>query len=249
MDTQRLILFVIFSFSLLMLYDAWQRENRPAQPASQPAAPSAVPTPSPRPAAPAAPGVPAAPSYAVPATGPAAPAHEPIRVETDYFRAEIDPVGGDIVRLELLHYQDTLDPTKTYALLSPEHRYAAQSGLIGPGLPNHKTLYTPQAMSYKLADGADSLEVKLEAATPEGVRIVKALTFRRSSYVIDIAHEIANGAIEPVAPHAYFQLTRDGRPPGDDKAMVKTYTGPALYTEQDKFVKVPFADIEKGKTP
>ena len=31
--------------------------------------------------------------------------------------------------------------------------------------------------------------------------------------------------------------------------MLQTYTGAAVYTEQDKFVKVPFSDIDKGKTP
>ena len=35
MDTQRLVLFVIFSFSVLMLWDAWQREQRPPAPAQQ----------------------------------------------------------------------------------------------------------------------------------------------------------------------------------------------------------------------
>ena len=29
MDTQRLILLVIFSFSLLMLWEAWQKEQHP----------------------------------------------------------------------------------------------------------------------------------------------------------------------------------------------------------------------------
>ena len=29
MDTKRLILFIIFSFSILMLWDAWQREHAP----------------------------------------------------------------------------------------------------------------------------------------------------------------------------------------------------------------------------
>jgi YidC/Oxa1 family membrane protein insertase len=29
MDTQRLILFFIFGFSLLMLWDAWEKEHRP----------------------------------------------------------------------------------------------------------------------------------------------------------------------------------------------------------------------------
>ena len=34
MDTQRLILFFVFGFSLLMLWDAWEKEHRP-KPAPQ----------------------------------------------------------------------------------------------------------------------------------------------------------------------------------------------------------------------
>ena len=33
MDSQRLILFFVFSFSVFLLLDAWQREQPPAQPA------------------------------------------------------------------------------------------------------------------------------------------------------------------------------------------------------------------------
>jgi YidC/Oxa1 family membrane protein insertase len=249
MDTQRLILFIIFSFSLLMLWDAWQRQSRPPQPPPQAQARDiAVPTPSApaqKPAAPAA--APAAPDAGPPSAVPAA--RELIRVTTDYLAAEIDPIGGDIVKLELLRYKDSLDPTKTFALLGPEHRYAAQSGLIGQGLPNHKTAFSARPGAYKLADGEDALEVKLEAATPEGVRVAKTLTFHRSSYLIDIAHEITNGTAAPLATHAYFQLTRDGKAPADDKAMLYTFTGPAVYTEQDKFVKVSFEDVDKGKSP
>ena len=242
MDTQRLILLIIFSFSLLMLWEAWQRENRPTPPPAAQTKDAAVPTPSapvPKPSAPAA----------APAAAGQAGSRELIRVATDYVAAEIDPVGGDLVKLELLRYKDGIDPTKTFVLLGPEHRYAAQSGLIGQGLPTHKSAFTPRAAAYKLADGQDAVEVKLEAATPEGVRVVKTLTFRRSSYVIDIAHEITNGTGAPLATHAYFQLTRDGKAPADDKAMLYTFTGPTVYTDQDKFVKVSFEDVEKGKAP
>jgi len=34
MDSQRLILFFVFSFSVFMLLDAWQREQQPARPAA-----------------------------------------------------------------------------------------------------------------------------------------------------------------------------------------------------------------------
>jgi YidC/Oxa1 family membrane protein insertase len=248
MDTQRLILFIIFSFSLLMLWEAWQRESRPPPPPAAQARDTAVPTPTAPAQKPATPvAAPAAPEGGPPAAAPAA--RELIRVTTDYVAAEIDPIGGDLVKLELARYKDSLDPTKTFVLLGLEHRYAAQSGLIGQGLPNHKTVFSARPGAYKLADGEDVLEVKLEAATPEGVRVAKTLTFHRSSYVIDVAHEITNGTAAPLATHAYFQLTRDGKAPADDKAMLYTFTGPAVYTEQDKFVKVSFEDVDKGKSP
>jgi YidC/Oxa1 family membrane protein insertase len=172
-----------------------------------------------------------------------------VRVETDFLRAEIDPVGGEVARLELLKYKDSFDQSKSYVLLTPEHKYAVQSGLLGQGLPSHKTAYVPRAVLYRLADGRDTVEVKLDAVTPENVRVTKTLTFRRSSYVIEIAHEITNGTNEALSAQTYIHITRDGRAPADDKAMVKTYTGPAVYTEQEKFIKVPFADIDKGKAP
>jgi YidC/Oxa1 family membrane protein insertase len=249
MDTQRLILFIIFSFSLLMLWEAWQRENRPTPPPAAQTKDAAVPTPSApaqKPGAPAA--APAAPE-GVPATAGQPAPRELIRVTTHYLSAEIDPVGGDLVRLELARYKDSIDPTKTFVLLGPEHRYTVQSGLIGQGLPTHKTVYTSRATAYNLADGQDAVEVKLEAVTPEGARVVKTLTFHRSSYLIDVAHEITNGTAAPLAAHAYFQLTRDGKAPADDKAMLYTFTGPTVYTDQDKFMKVSFEDVDKGKAP
>ena len=254
MDTQRLILFIIFSFSLLMLWEAWQKETRPPAPAGQQQAKGAdIPAPA---AAPAKPGAPAAAAPSAPAAGvvpgaAAAPAaaRELVRVTTDFLQAEIDPVGGDIVRVELLRYNDSIDPKKKLVLLGPEHRYAAQSGLIGSGLPNHRTPFTPRAREYRLADGQDAVEVKLDATTPEGVRVVKTLTFRRSSYVVDMTQEVTNGTAAPVVTQAYFHLTRDGKSPADDKAMLQTYTGAAVYTEQDKFVKVTFGEMDKGKAP
>jgi YidC/Oxa1 family membrane protein insertase len=255
MDTQRLILFIIFSFSLLMLWEAWQKETRPPAPPppQQQAKDGEVPAPAAAPAKPAAPaavpGAPTAPAAAVPGAAAPAAGRELIRVSTDFLNAEIDPLGGDIVRVELLRYNDSIDRKKKLVLLGPEHRYAAQSGLIGNGLPNHRTHFTPRAREYKLADGQDALEVKLEATTPEGVRVVKTLTFRRSSYVVGISQEITNGSAAPVVTQAYFHLTRDGKSPADDKAMLQTFTGPAVYTEQEKFVKVSFGDVDKGKTP
>jgi len=71
MDTQRLILLVIFSFSLLMLWEAWEKEKRPKPAATPPAAQQSIPLPS----KPPAPGAQAPGSVApAPATVPAAAA-------------------------------------------------------------------------------------------------------------------------------------------------------------------------------
>ena len=255
MDTQRLILFFVFSFSLLLLWDSWQKEQRPpgqaiAQSGKQSPAQATVPSPS-------------VPTQAIPAVqqkpGDAIPPaqagqvkhgqvkHEKISVKTDNFTADIDLQGGDIVRLEFLKQKDTLNEKLNFVLLTPEHHYVAQSGLIGPGLPTHKTVYASEARELALADGQDTLQVRLEAPGPDGVKTVKTLTFHRGSYLIDVSHEIVNGSAAPIAAHAYFQLLRDGKAPPGDSAMVSTYTGAAIYTEQEKFQKLAFGDLDKGK--
>lgn len=251
MDIQRLILFFVFSFSLLLLWDAWQKEHRPpvrtiTESAQQGAAQATVPSPSVptqmTPAPQKTPGDIIAPNIATPAE------HEKLRVKTDSLIADIDLRGGDIVRLEFLRQRDTLDEKTNFVLFTPDHHYAAQSGLIGSGLPTHKTIYSAGAREYVLTDGQDELKVRLEAPGPEGIRTVKSLTFHRASYLIDITHEVANGSGATLTPHAYFQLLRDGKAPPGDSAMVSSYTGAAVYTEEQKFKKIAFGDLDKGKS-
>jgi YidC/Oxa1 family membrane protein insertase len=255
MDSQRLVLFFVFTMSVFLLYESWQRDH---QQSSATAAVSASVTPTPTqgvtPPQPAAGGLPS-PSAALlqnPSAPPAAAASgggQIIKVETDLYRAEISTGGGDLVRLELLKHGGTLDRTKNFVLFAraSDHVYIAQSGLIGGNLPNHQTAYTAQAMEYRMADGAADLEIRLEAGG--GVKAAKIYRFRRNSYVIDVSHEVTNTGAAAIDAFAYFQLVRDSKPPEGDSAMVPTYTGAAVYTEKEKFQKVAFGDIEKGKIP
>ncbi len=247
MDTQRLILFFVFSFSLLLLWDSWQKENRPPTPVTAKQSPAQANVPSPSVPAQAAAVPVLKPGEAIPSDATAAAKSERLKIKTDYLIADVDLRGGDIVRLEFLKQKDTLDDKVNFVLLTAEHRYAAQSGLVGPGLPTHKTNYSAEKREYVLADGQEKLQVRLEAPGPDGVKTAKTLTFHRSSYLIDVSHEISNGSAVPLAAHAYFQLLRDGKPPPGDSAMVNTYTGGAIYTEQEKFQKLAFGDLDKGK--
>ncbi len=251
MDIQRLITFLVFSFSLLLLWEAWQKEQRPVpqQPASAASSVNQGTVPSPIPSATVSAALPQVVSTSVEKSAAQAQV-ERIKVQTDLVRAEISPVGGDIVYLELLKHRDTVDENKNLVLLGPEHKFTAQSGLTGDGFPNHKTTYSASGGEFKLADGKDSIEVRLDAVgsgNASGVRVTKIITFRRDSYLIEVSHQVSNTSAQPVSTNAYFQLTRDGKAPAGDSKMVSTYTGAAVYSEQDKFHKVDFSDIEKNK--
>jgi YidC/Oxa1 family membrane protein insertase len=257
MDTQRLILFMLFTFSSFFLIDAWQKDAHP--PVSVPASsvPKGTPSATPVPSAtqlPAAQPSAIAPSASAPVTGGDWQKGEQIRVETDRFIAVIDTAGGDLRHLELLSQRDTLDKTKNFALLElqPARTYIAQAGLIGKDpqgkdLPNHRTLYTASEREVKLGEGAADVAVRLTATTPGGVKVTKIYTFHRHSYVIDVSYEIENKSAAPVQADGYFQLVRDGNPPVGDSAMLPTYTGIAVYTDKEKFQKVAFSDVDKNK--
>ncbi|MCX7961355.1 MAG: membrane protein insertase YidC [Burkholderiales bacterium] len=245
MDTQRLILFFVFTFSLLLLWDAWEKERRSTARVSAPPE-SGVPAPTAPPAK--------APAGAAPATAPPVPGAAPaptkgevVTVRTDLYVAEIDTSGATLRRLELLAHKDTVDPAKNFVLFGPEHQYAAQSGLIGEQLPNHRSAWRALPGERELSPGAESFELRLAADGPPGVTVEKIYTFRRNSYLIDVAFEVTNGGAAPLAGHAYFQLVRDGRSPAGESAMMYTFTGPAVYTAEKAFRKIEFSELDKDK--
>jgi YidC/Oxa1 family membrane protein insertase len=246
MDTQRLILFVIFSFSALFLWERWQSEHRPPLPA--PAQSPSKPTDTPG----AVPGaVPAASTTGIPgASATTAAAGEKLTIKTDRYVAEVDTLGAVITQIALAQHRDTNNADKPYVLLqrNENRTFLAQSGLIGEGMPNHHTLWQALPGSRELAPGADSLDLKLAATTPSGAKVTQTLTFHRGSYVIDVSYEVANTGAAPIAPTAYFQLARDGKPTGVQSwGAPSAYTGPVLYNETDKYKKLDFSDIDKGK--
>jgi YidC/Oxa1 family membrane protein insertase len=257
MDTQRLILFFIFGFSLLMLWDAWEKEHRP-KPAAQAPSTAAVPAPAPPPAdkkegaAPAPAPMPAQQAREAGVPGAAVAKGETIVVRTDLLVAEIDTLGGTLKRVELLKHKDGKDPARNLALIGPEHRYEAQTGLAGEAGPNHRTLWTARPGNTTLAAGEQALEVRLDAQAGDGLAVTKLYRFRRDSYLIDVALEIRNAGAQPASPFAYFQLTHDGRSSADANTVAETFgaqsfNGFAVYSEEKKFQKISLADIDKGK--
>jgi YidC/Oxa1 family membrane protein insertase len=257
MELRRLIPFVIFVLSLSMLWTGWIEFNRPP---AAPTAPTLAAAPNQAsPASPASADVPTdgtvpSPSASFAANTPPASAPSAIaprvKVVTDVLSADVSAEGGSIVRLELVSHRAKDDPANGFVILDDgrEHIYEAESGLLGAGLPTHRSLFTLPAGDQTLADGADTLVVRLEAPEVDGLQIAKVLTFTRGSYLIDVAYEIHNARGEALTAQAYFQFLRDSKPAEQVGGFgVQTFTGPAFYTDAGKFQKVTFSDIAANK--
>ena len=269
MDTQRIIALIIFSFSGLLLWEAWQKQNKaPVMPPvpiieqAQRAASSAAPSLTAPVAGAAASAVPT-PSVnlgAVPAVAATAPAAasavstKTVSVRTDTLAVELDANGGDMRTVVLLKHVARGDATRQFALLQEKvgHYFIAQTGLLGNGLPNHTSKWVAAGDRFDLG-GNDTLEVVFTNNDTPGVTVNKVFVFKRGSYVVDVRYDIKNDSAAALTPKAYFQFVRDANPPEGESSGsnpftgIATFTGPAVYTEQKKFQKVTFADIEKNK--
>jgi YidC/Oxa1 family membrane protein insertase len=256
-DIRRTILWVIFGFSLVMLWDKWQIHNGnkatffPAPPAQTASAPAATATGAGTASVPAPSATPAV--AAQPPTGGPAPVvastRERISVSTDVLRLAFDTEGASLVHGELLKYPESASDAKPFLLLdeSGNRVYVAQTGLIGGAYPTHKTPMAVVPGARELKDGEQELVVRFESPDLGGVKLVKTWTLKRGAYDIAVRHEVVNTGTAPVSPQLYLQLVRDGNKPAGESSFYSTFTGPAVYTEAKKYQKVEFKDIENGK--
>jgi YidC/Oxa1 family membrane protein insertase len=274
-DIRRSLLWAVFAFSLVLLWDAWQVHNgreatffpKPKAPAAASAssstslasAPSAsaaaVPAASTTPAA--TPAASAGTAQATPAQAPSAPA-QTWEVTTDVLKLVFGSEGGNVIRAELLKHReldakkDKLDPNKNIVLLdrSAGRAYEAQAGLLGlngqPALPSHLAQMTFSG-DTALKDGQNELVLRFESAETGGVKYVKTYTLKRGVYDMTVKHDIVNTSGAPVSAQLYMQLVRDGNKPAGESAFYSTFTGPVVYTAEKKYQKAEFTDIEKNK--
>ncbi|ASC64682.1 membrane protein insertase YidC [Achromobacter denitrificans] len=256
MDIRRTVLWMIFSFSLLLLWNNWQIHNgkpslfggpTPTASTSEPQAAANNATPS-VPNSPAP--VTATPSAVPGAAAPAAARSEEIVITTDVLRLTFDTMGAQLVRAELLKYPATGQPDKPTVLLdrSAGLNYVVQTGVVGApngqSFPTHQTPFRFVSSDRQMT--GDDLVVAFESESG-GMKVTKTFTLHRGRYDIDVRHDLANVGAAPVTPALYLQLERDGNDPADTSSFYHTFTGFAVYSEQDKFQKITFSDIEKKK--
>ena len=253
-DIRRTILWVVFGFSLVMLWDQWQISQGKAptffpQPVQTTSATNTAPV--------AATPAPAAGNALtnLPQVGGAQTATDTsakrIDVETDVLKLQFSTEGGSLVRAELLKHKDVHRAGSNMLMMddSKERVYLAQSGLIGAAngapWPTHKT---PMQFSgaTTLKEGDKELQIAFESDPVGEVKLVKTYVLTRGSYAMEVKHDIVNMSGASISPQLYVQLVRDGNKPEGESAFYSTFTGPAVFTTAKKYQKIEFSDIEKN---
>ncbi len=191
-----------------------------------------------------------------------------ITIKTDVFSVEIDTKGGTVRNLDLLQYPHEKINTvvnKMYALVgleppkkdfspirlldsSTEKLFLAQSGLIASSGsvagPDHHAFYTAEKQEYELTEGQNTLSVPLTWTNNQGLVVTKVFTFTRGSYDIGVDQKISNDSNQNWMGRQYSQLLRI--PYVDDKGntFLRTYAGGVVYTEEEKYQKIKYNDME-----
>ena len=254
-DIRRSVLWVIFGFCMVMLWDKWQVYNghkalffpssEKAELQVAPASNSEIPQ-----ATKVASGVQALTS--VDSNEQKTVSREKVEITTNVLKLTFDPVGGSLVKAELLDHKDINHPGSNVVLLddSAQRIYEAQSGLIskesGAEYPTHKTLMKfSGATTFK--EGENKITLRFESPEMNGVQLVKSYEINRNAYDITVKQDIVNRSDKEISPLLYVQILRDGNKPEGESSFYSTFTGPAVFTEAKKYQKIDFKDIEKDK--
>ncbi|MBU3551204.1 membrane protein insertase YidC [Polynucleobacter sp. MWH-Berg-3C6] len=255
MDFKKTILWAVFSMSGLMLYNNWQvHEGKPSlfggAPASAPAAADKaaasnkldVPT-----QISGQPVIAATPAVNLGAIDSA----EKFTLKNDVLVLEISANGANVVDAKLLKSLTAENKPVELFQYTANHKYFARSGLISLNnndLPNHTSTFK-LVQSGKDGSGRPFLTL---ASERNGVKLEKTFILNPGSYVVDVGHRVTQSSANATPLVLYTELVRDGSQeqkigPFDGAFSASTFTGPATYTDKEKFNKLEFTAIDKNK--
>jgi YidC/Oxa1 family membrane protein insertase len=259
----RVFLWVGLGFLLYLNAQAWMKAYPPGGPPSPAAAESTVGAPAANPADGLSAELPTVSGEAAPGAAPATTVPESIaeqvaatgkvRIRTDVLDVDASLAGAELVRADILQYpqhkDDPTTPVRLFSTDSPDTQFLFQSGLTtgeaGRNEPNHKATFTSAAAEYRLADGADTLEVPFTWSDGAGLTVTKTFVFRRGSYRVDLRYQVTNAGAAPVKLASYAQFLRHSL--GNKRSMwdPETYAfrGPA-YFDGKAYQKLDIADSD-----
>ena len=176
---------------------------------------------------------------------------EKFTLQNDVLVLEISASGANVIDAKLLKQ---LTPEKKPVELfqyTATHKYFARSGLISLGnndLPNHTS---PFKLIQSGKDGSGR-PFAVFASERNGVKLEKTFVLNPGSYVVDVGHRVTQASSNASPLVLYTEIVRDATQeqkigPFDGAFSASTFTGPAAYTEKEKFNKLEFTAIDKNK--
>ncbi|MFC3094180.1 membrane protein insertase YidC [Alteromonas sediminis] len=255
MESQRSFLVIGLALVSFLLWQQWQKDYgpQPVQPVEQtaPDATSSV-------ASVPSEGVPSTTSAAndgfvpdsdavLPVVQEADGAARFISVLTDTLSLEIDLIGGDVIKADLIDFPIKQNEDEPYSLLRPTTGlYVAQSGLVGPNgpdaNPNGRPQYVATATEYILGDNDQSLVIPLIWQS-NGLTVTKQFEINRKSHDVVVSYTITNNTGAPAQLQQYAQLKQTTQVP-ESNMFMPTYRGAAYSTQESRYEKYSFSDIE-----
>jgi len=189
-------------------------------------------------------------SDSVPAAQPIAAAQSSnriIEVKTDTLDLRIDLLGGDVVSADLLKFPVEQGSDIPYSLLrSGNGLYVAQSGLIGAQGPDASSsgrpVYNVQSDYYEMT--GDTLVIPLTWKNNQGLSVTKTFTFTKGQYDVNVSYSVENGTGSAATVQPYAQLKQVMEFEDDSNMFMPTYRGAAYSTEDDRYQKYSFDEIE-----
>ena len=256
MDNQRLFLFAGLGLILMIIWQQWQIDYGPKPVATQEqvdGTSTEIATAADVPQAETPSAGDSAPSTATPSnTADTSTGNESwIGVETDSFRAIISTKGGNLLSAELNQYPVSIEePDVPFVLLSDasDKFFIAQSGLLSAksAAPDHHAFYQAEQTEYTLAEGQSELRVPLRWQQ-DGISVTKTYVFKMGSHVIDIEYAIENNSGADWVGNQYRQLQRKGvTDEGGSMFGVRAYIGGVISSEENRYEKIDFGDMEES---
>ncbi len=173
-------------------------------------------------------------------------------VKTDVLELHFSTQGAQLIGSKLLNYpvSDNLKESVLLFERSDKRTYLGQAGLVGvPDAPNHRTLFELLPGPTQFAPNQNSLNLVFKAKNG-AIESTYTYTIYKNRYDMDFVIQAQNTSSSPVTPTAYIQITRDASPLASDSQLYSTFTGPAVYTPEKKYQKIEFKEIsdECGKS-
>jgi YidC/Oxa1 family membrane protein insertase len=264
-EVQRIVLLVGLAATGYLMILAWNADYGPqgtlpettSAPVVAPAPANDMPTPVDAGARHATSDVPDASIVAPEATRSTTPEHATpsseerlVHVVTPALDLWLDRLGGDIVRAALPKYTVSLDrPDLPYTILDTGngHTFVAQSGLTGPqgvDTQGHRPFYGVARNEYRFNDASGEVVFETDAGD---VHVRKVFEFAPDDYAVGVRYEVENRASTPIEAALFAQLKRDSKEPWGSTTYTlgpKPYLGAAISTEEERYHKVPFGNLE-----